>query len=365
MFNHRHYVPILKWKMGEYQALHRLANPVKDRITPLLEIPPVGFDFETNTQRESTDDHLGDFGKRLKSKWQARPCFVDLKHLPATARCAGGRHCVEVLFETARAEGCSAIPVVGFANDAAFLAAVGAVVRQDQRGVCLRLTLSDFDRPNLAADIENLLRPLADGRGDVDLVIDLGTPNYLPIAIYTMTMTALMSRVPMLNRWRTLTLAGTSYPQSVANIASPYQIIPRLEWQAYRAFVATLNDDARIPTFGDYAVAHPDLVELDMRMIKPFAKLRYTIDDNWHIARGTPVRTHGFGQYQQMCATLVAQPYFSGAAYSAADAYIADCAASRVTTGNLSTWVWVSTNRHLTKMVDDLASVHGLSIAAE
>lgn len=365
MFNHRHYVPILKWKMGEYQALSRLAAPVKDRLTPLIEIPPVGFDFETGTQKESADDHLGDFGKRLKSKWQARPCFVDMKHLPAGDRCAGGRHCVEVVFDTARAEGCSAIPVVCFANDSAFLSAVGAAVRQDRRGVCLRLTLADFDRPSLTADIENLLRPLVDGTGEVDLVIDLGAPNYLPIAAYVRYLATIMSLVPMLNRWRTVTIAGTSYPQSVAGIASPFQLVARYEWQAYRAFVASLSTDTRIPTFGDYAIAHPDLVELDMRMIKPFAKLRYTIDDHWHIARGTPVRTHGFGQYQQMCATLVAQPYFSGPAYSAADAYIADCATGAAKTGNLSTWVWVSTNRHLTKVVDDLASVHELSIAAE
>lgn len=80
---------------------------------------------------------------------------------------------------------------------------------------------------------------------------------------------------------------------------------------------------------------------------------------------GPPFGLYGFAQYQDMCATLAARPYFSGARYSAGDAYIADCAAGRVTTGNLSTWVWVSTNRHLTKVVDDLARLHGLSIAAE
>lgn len=365
MFNHLHYVPILKWKMGEYQALARLSTSVKDRITPLLEIPPVGFDFETNRNKESIDDHLGDFGKRLKAKWQGRRCFVDLKHLPPSTRCVGGRHYVEVIFDMARVEGCAAIPVVCFANDPAFLTAIAAVVQQDRRGVCLRLTLSDFDRPLLAADIDNLLRPLTDNPSDVDLVIDFGTPTYLPLAIHTITVTALMSRVPYLNRWRTLTIAGTSYPASVANINPPYQLLPRLEWQAYRAYTATLGREARIPTFGDYAVAPPDLVELDMRIIKPFAKLRYTITDNWHIARGTPVRTHGFGQYQQMCADLVRLPYFSGPTFSAADDYIAQCAAGTVPTGNLSTWVWVSTNRHLTKVVDDLASAGVLSAAAE
>ena len=365
MFNHRHYVPILKWKMGEYQALQRLANPIKDALTPLLEVPPVGFDFETGQNKESADDHLGDFGKRLKSKWQARRCFVDLKYLPPATRLMGGRHYVDAVFATARAEGCGAIPVVGFANDPAFVAAVAAVIQLDRRGVCLRLSLIDFDRPALTTDIENTLRTLGVGWAETDLVIDLGTPNFVPIAAYVRTLPALLSLIPTLNRWRTLTIAGTSYPQSVAALAPPYQIIPRYEWQAYRTFVGLLGREARIPTFGDYAVAHPDLVEMDMRMIKPFAKLRYTITDNWHIGRGTPVRTHGFAQYQDMCATLVGRPYFSGAAYSAGDAYIADCAAGRVTTGNLSTWVWVSTNRHLTKVVDDLAILHGLSIAAE
>src|ERR1039458_5627287 len=82
MFNHHHYVPILKWKMGEYQALNRLTDQVKDGLTPLLEIPPVGFDHETGQDRESADAHLGDFGRRLKSKWPGRSCFVDLKYLP-------------------------------------------------------------------------------------------------------------------------------------------------------------------------------------------------------------------------------------------------------------------------------------------
>lgn len=365
MFNHRHYVPVLKWKMGEYQALHRLAGPVKDGLTPLLEIPPVGFDFEAGRAKESADDHLGDFGRRLKSKWQARPCFVDLKYLPPQTRMIGGRHYVGVVFETARNEGCSAIPVVSFANDAAFITAVGVVTSLDRRGVCLRLTLADFDRPALAADVGNLLRGLVGGWGEADLVIDVGTPNYVPIALYVRTLSTLLELIPALNRWRTLTIVGTSYPQSVAGLAPPFQIIPRHEWHAYDALVRVLGQASRIPTFGDYAVSHPDLVEMDMRLIKPFAKLRYTIDDNWHVARGTPVRTHGFGQYRQMCTTLVAQPYFSGPAYSAADAYIVECAAGAAATGNLSTWVWVSTNCHLTKVVDDLANLHGLSAAAE
>src|SRR5882672_3052562 len=87
-------------------------------------------------------------------------------------------------------------------QDTAFLAAVGGVTQHDRRGVCLRLTLPDFDRPALATDIENVLRPLVSGWAEADLVIDLGTPNYIPIAVYVRTMTALLEMVPALNRWR-------------------------------------------------------------------------------------------------------------------------------------------------------------------
>jgi Beta protein len=364
MFGHQHYVPILKWKQGEYQALHRLTNAVKDGLTPLIEIPAVGFDHEAGEERETIDSHLGDFGRRLHSKWQARRCFVDLKYIDPVTRMADGQHFVGALFGLARAEGCAAIPVVSLSSDSDYLAATAAVIRTDQGGVCLRLTMADFDSSDLANDITGVLTRLGVGFPDTDLVIDLAAPNFQPINAFVRTLVVLVGMVPMLNRWRTFTLAGTSYPPSIAGLRRPFDHVPRHEWIAYRTLVTRLGSGNRIPTFGDYAVAHPDPVELDMRLIKPFAKLRYTFDDYWHVGRGDTVRTHGFGQYQRLCAELMAQPYFSGRGYSAGDAYVADCAAGAVPTGNLTTWVWVSTNRHLTKLVADLATFHGLSAAA-
>ena len=37
---HTDYVPILKWRQGEYQALLRLPDAVKDRTVPLIEVTP-------------------------------------------------------------------------------------------------------------------------------------------------------------------------------------------------------------------------------------------------------------------------------------------------------------------------------------
>jgi hypothetical protein len=40
------YVPSLRWRCGEYQALFRLKDSAKDRIVPFVVIPEIEFDFE-------------------------------------------------------------------------------------------------------------------------------------------------------------------------------------------------------------------------------------------------------------------------------------------------------------------------------
>ena len=102
-----------------------------------------------------------------------------------------------------------------------------------------------------------------------------------------------------------------------------------------------------------------------MRLVKPYAKLRYTLNENWYIDRGTAVRgrdSRGFGQFRGMCQKLIETPYYRGKEFSNGDKYIYDCANGTENTGNLSTWVKVSVNQHLTKVVHDLASLYGFSI---
>lgn len=358
MFNHLHYVPVLKWKLGEYQALARLHGPVKDYLTPLLEIPAVGYDFENSRTAKSLDEHLKDFGRRLKSKWQARSCFVDLRYIGASERMADGSHPVGRVFELARAEGCSPVPVVALHSDATFRQAVASIVRADNRGIAIRLQLEDFDRPTLVTDIEGVLRDMGVGFAGADLIVDLADKQFLPVTAFVQTLITALRGLPSLNRWRSFTIVGTSYPKTLQDISGS-AMIPRQEWAVYRALVAQLGEGARIPTFGDYCVAHPDPVELDMRLIKPFAKLRYTTPEDWYIAKGSAVRTSGFDQYRAMSDAITKKAFFDGAGFSDGDRYIAECAAGTETTGNLTTWVWVSSNRHITRVVADLSTFHG------
>lgn len=46
------YVPALKWRQGEYQALLRLKDKAKTRIKPFIMIPALEFDFEDNSPKK-------------------------------------------------------------------------------------------------------------------------------------------------------------------------------------------------------------------------------------------------------------------------------------------------------------------------
>src|SRR6266550_9612039 len=57
-FGYRQYVPCLRWKQGEYKAVSLVSNGARDLITPLIEIPEKGFDFETWADKKTIDEHL-------------------------------------------------------------------------------------------------------------------------------------------------------------------------------------------------------------------------------------------------------------------------------------------------------------------
>jgi hypothetical protein len=92
MFKHKHYVPILKGKAGEYQALSTLPATVKSQMTPLIEIPEISWNFVTDEPSTTIDGHLNNVAENIDSSWGKAPVFVDLVWIDTAARMADGRH---------------------------------------------------------------------------------------------------------------------------------------------------------------------------------------------------------------------------------------------------------------------------------
>jgi hypothetical protein len=150
----------------------------------------------------------------------------------------------------------------------------------------------------------------------------------------------------------------------MAEIRQSPSLVQRSEWVFYKALVSRLSaNKTRVPAFGDYCINHPDVISIDMRLIKPAGTVRYTTDDSWFIVKGPNVRENGFEQFRGHCRAVVRSGRFSGPGFSWGDRYISDCAAGSARTGNLSTWRRVGTNRHIEKVVQDIATFFGSSAA--
>jgi len=356
MFTHRHYVPCIRWKQGEYKAMSLLSSSASDLTTPLIEVPEKGYDFESKSDKKTIEAHLAPFPKRVATNWGKRRCFVDLNLIAAAERLKPSIHPVTHVFDELESLGCIAVPVTSPGRDAAYQRAVLQSTAWKKRGLAVRLTIEEAARPNLKNVLHALLgsenRPEA-----CDLILDLRAPNYVPLAGFAKIIAAIISRLPDLDRWRTFALIGTSFPSHMGMIQTKLEIVPRHEWALYKLVaVALAKAGVRIPAFGDYVINHPELLQKDMRLLKPSATIRYAIDDAWLIVKGKNVRDYKYGQYRGLAKSVLGHSSFLGTSFSKGGKYISDCANGTESTGNLSTWRWVGTNHHLEKVVRDLSS---------
>lgn len=357
-FDHKHYIPCLRWKTGEYQAVLNLSPNTKKYITPLIELPEYGWDFEENKNQKSLDQLTNKFAERISKKWGKTFCFVDvMKNIEYSDRLAGGTHPETFVFNKLREEKCLVVPVIGLKKDTLFLKEIKRIINKDQRGVCLRLTIEQAASSSLENNITELLSTLEIELMNCDFILDLGAPNYVPVDGFVNVILKIVKQLPHLNEWRTFVILGTSFPDSLVLLKEGINIVPRNEWQLYKKLViALVREKLRIPTFGDYTINHPKILLMDMRIIKPVAKIRYTIDDNWIILKGKNHRSDPT-QYFDFSKKLISSKYFCGKDFSYGDKYIVKCAAEKQRE-SLTRWREVDTNHHIEKLTYDISNYY-------
>lgn len=358
MFNHKHYVPILKGKMGEYSALHHLDQAIRGSLTPLIEVPPIEWDFDADQPSKSIDQQLDGIGPKLANAWpESRPLFLDLVSLADEGLLVDGTHPLTHTINAAREQGVLAIPVTGVRRDAPYQAAVRSAAEQDGNGICVRLQEPDFENPSgLAAQLTELFGSFGSPPA-VDIVIDFGELPRDHTRPFTMAVRSVLSSLPLVQDWRTVTFAGSSFPQNLSDVQPGTSDLPRAEWRIWESLVTGGHPLPRIPTFGDYAIAHPIIGDVDFRFMRISAQIRYTTDNDWLIVKGRSVREYGHEQFYDLCRLLVARPEYRGPAFSWGDDYIDRAARTEVTPGNPMIWRRIGTSHHLTHVVDQISNL--------
>lgn len=352
------YVPALRWRMAEYQALWRLSAKVKERIVPLITIPPIEYDFDLQRPNKSVHEHVHPFVGRYKVKWGARPSWIAFDPEISDGQMDNGSHVVDFVFDGIRIDGGHAVPALPLAATSDTMNAVARATSQDCRGAAVLLRLEDLMTGNPRRAIVNFAASLDIDLDELDVVIDLRAPNFEPYEAFATAFISALKKLGNLHEVRTFVLLGTAIPDSFADIAKGSDEIPRHDWLFFKTLKAAMPAGMRRPLYGDHTTVHPKFVARDMRLVNPAGKLTYTGPAAYGTRKGKAFR----GNEEQMhdhCDAITKESRFAfrGSGFSLGDKHIADCAAKSVNHSNLTTWKWVAINHHITTVADDLATL--------
>lgn len=314
MFTHKHYVPILKAKGGEFWALGRLHNQSHQSLTPLIELLPPRKSKKTGKTPELSK-HIEQTCKDFRGIWNSTDrVFVDAIHLrDEYASTALGRFCVK-----ARPQSLNTVPVTSIGRPRDYQTAVKKIVSQDKRGFLVRLGVKDFrDRAILGTALNNLLAFIGAEPQDVDILLDYSARQEASEMLQLMRLH--IPQLPRLKEWRTLTAASGSMPKSLKYIAdAAWHSLPREEWRSWIAITKT-PDLERIPAYSDYVTRDPSVPSEGGI---PSPNLRYTANKDYLVCVEEH-RKNAAERMAEICRSLVTRQEFCGEDFSDGDREIA------------------------------------------
>jgi hypothetical protein len=347
-FDESHYVPVLKMKAAEKEALALLSQEVRDRITPLFEI------VERDTEEKATpSEHIDTAFKKFQPAIEhLHAYFLDCQEIAGD-----GAENVEDVFRRANDLGTAFVPVTGMTRTVDIQPALS----NRTSGLALRLTREEFESGAVQKELLSFVKTIGVPREVIDLIIDLGAVNDMVLPGVQAAAAQCLADVPDPTTWRTLTLSAAAIPPGMGGLESrSHDLIDRLDWIAWRDAVRSDTSLPRVPTFSDGVIQHPSGVEnIDWSMMNPPASIRYTTGDQWLRIKGEGIRTKlPSEQYPGMATSLVygtqLSHHFLGkghcdgcfgmwCAADGADGY-----------GSLGVWRRLGTVHHITRVIEQL-----------
>ncbi len=338
----RRYMPILKTKKGEWEALNHVDDPDRDLMFPLIECTTLIL-----TPQQAAADHLKkrveDLAAALEKAGAIERIFgIDTSGLLPTV--AKKTKLLAIVCRRFTQKGLQVAPcmlpesAIESPADVAELGQHGDVILRIAVGACLPAQI-----PQIVGDTWKAL-----GNKKVRLHVlldmhDLAGGNAVAIAA---------SRKPYVvaalgaQRARTVTLAGGSFPFFLTGIPQGQTNIDRLEWLVWRDLLQ--DPDFINLQFGDYTVTNPRPLEvLDPTKVNASAAIRYAREDHWVLFKAGVAKRYGFNQYNTLSKLLITDSCYCGKAFSYGDGRYHYHAQAGATSGNLWTWRRDATSHHM------------------
>ena len=295
------YLPILKFKKGDLEALKKVSKP--DNIIPLfdieddfnhknLELLPNKFFYDADEI-----DTLNEFSEIISnySNYNALPVRREYKHVKENC-------CYRINVD----------------YDLKKLSDTISLDNKDVSGVSL---LIDF------IDVSSLQE------SKIDYAIDIldGVLNM---------------------QWENVFVSGTAIPKSMSLIDIGESLVDRIEWTVlYKKFKKHFTQI----NYSDYGIHHPEALRgFDPKIMSSSAKIRYTLEEKILILKGRSIKTHGSHQYHDLAKKIVDSGEYMGEKFSFGDKFIKDCS-DRKRTGNPMNWITADLSHHFEVVTKQLS----------
>lgn len=366
MFTTKHYVPFLKWKPAEKNALQELSDHEKELITPLIQpIMPQPKKTKPNQKEKNNDEILAEIIESFKTKsakipeeiyttWGNRPIFLDLSLAYTTELRI---NTLSQILSTGHELGTRIIPVIHLNSDDLIKSNAISLANKYNSGLCLRLIRSNLDDvATLSKEIQIFIKKYKLPPNKIDIILDLNVTDSND-ETYNLLVNS-SQQLPYLLLWRTFTLACGAFPEDLTKCVLGENYIPRLDWSRWLDCFRS-SKLTRKPSFGDYTIQHP-IYKASTQFFLPSASIRYTLNNDWLVMRGQKGKNAQYLGYAQLLSQSEKfSTVFRGPKFSYGDAYIFEKGkdVKSVNTGNATNWLTVGINHHLAHTIDQISNL--------
>lgn len=347
-------MPVLKFRQAEYQALLRLDETIKGSILPLFIVPPVEYDFEEQRLKKSPLEHVEKLSPRLKGKWGDGEFLLDIDESLHAEYTPSGIYLIEHMYEEIKSKSLNPIPVFSLSYSDKYLQCIKSFLPENDNRVAFRVGFDELSDPSNYQVLLTTLQKLSIEHCNATLIIDFKDQADYSQKDTICNLLEMISGFWGMDLYFAIYIIGTSL--DLSQVKKPGATLDREEWNLYEA-LCTSSFPLDVG-YGDYLVETPYFLSIDMRKIKPAAKLIYSSFDCWHVIKGTAFRDNP-SQMREICKELLSiEGVYIDKGYSKGDARISECANGEGTTGNLGTWKEVAISHHLTLVVNQLSSFY-------
>lgn len=329
------YVPILKCKQGEKNALYTLKEEIKDQIVPLFEVDP---------------DTISKFSE-ITTAWRGRKFYFDLhsalevdndKYFELIDKC--------ILDDVIN----DMIPVVHISDDADKVEKVKAI---SANGIAIRITTNELSDPDFDASFSDMIR--GNEVLNCDLILDAQYINNDSLNTQIFVLKSTLSAIPNISSFRRIIIASGSMPETLNVPKEELISLQRFEKILYENIRSALSKKDITPIFSDYTISHYSYFEFIPGMQMSF-KIRFSAENEYFIYKGLTLKRGGLKieKVLEGCTAIIEKSgHYKGPDFSWGDSEIYDRYTGETTgPGNLQSWISIDENHHITLMVDLLSN---------